>query len=128
MAAGSSSNSSSLSARRTNAVDSHYAVLQCDVDASLESIRAQYRRLILQTHPDKAISTSTTMTTVTAIATTSDTASAAFQRIHTAWQVLSDETLRRDYDRHLRGCLFCDRCSLNDLDFNSKFMILNSFC
>ncbi|MEW5984018.1 MAG: DnaJ domain-containing protein [Acidobacteriota bacterium] len=63
----------------------HYDVLGVSRDASLADIRRAYRRLAHRCHPD--------------IAPRADPA--RFRSIREAYEVLSDDTRRRAYDRHL---------------------------
>lgn len=62
-----------------------YEVLDCDVDASLEEIRRNYRELILKFHPDKNIVKD----------------SRQFCLIQEAWEVLSDPRRRQLFDEEL---------------------------
>lgn len=63
----------------------YYAVLQISSEASPEEIKAAYRQLALQYHPDK----------------NSDPASTArFQEISEAYAVLSNPEKRAIYDEH----------------------------
>ena len=64
--------------------DTHYEVLGVGPDASGDEIRAAYRRLIRQVHPDKGGS------------------DALFRRVNEAYKTLSDAALRAAYDQELR--------------------------
>ncbi|KAI9803628.1 MAG: hypothetical protein M1833_000540 [Piccolia ochrophora] len=69
-----------------------YAALGVPRDATLPAIRAAYRKLILKTHPDKI----------------QDAALRAqkqdeFQRIQQAYELLSDDTQRREYHESLKA-------------------------
>ena len=59
----------------------HYAVLGVSTDATEKQLKTAYRMRSLQFHPDRR-----------------EGATAAFQRIAEAYEVLSDEDKRRDYD------------------------------
>lgn len=64
-----------------------YLILGVDATASPEEIRRQYRRLALQHHPDKAPEPERAE------------ASARFQEISRAYEILSDDDRRRAWDR-----------------------------
>lgn len=68
-----------------------YDVLNLHSDASFDDVRAAFRDLSRQYHPDKQRSVSGTSGTG---------AEAAFMRIHRAYRVLGDNTLRSFYDRY----------------------------
>lgn len=73
--------------RRLTVAKTHYEVLGVDdaAAATEESIRRSYRRLALKVHPDK---------------NSAPGAEAAFQKLTTAHEVLSDPARRRAYDLH----------------------------
>ncbi|GAB0495314.1 hypothetical protein MMPV_006613 [Pyropia vietnamensis] len=73
--------------RQLTIAKTHYEVLGVDDAASAteETIRRSYRRLALKVHPDK---------------NTAPGAEAAFQKLTTAHEVLSDPARRRAYDLH----------------------------
>ncbi|TGO18780.1 hypothetical protein BPAE_0364g00040 [Botrytis paeoniae] len=62
-----------------------YEALEVPKDASAQDITASYRRLARVHHPDKNLDN--------AIAT------AKFQKVQAAYEILSDERQRRDYDQ-----------------------------
>ncbi|KAM0950892.1 putative DnaJ domain, Chaperone J-domain superfamily [Dioscorea sansibarensis] len=62
----------------------YYQILEVDSDASDETIRSNFIRLALMWHPDKRKG--------------EDGATARFQQINEAYQVLSDPVKRREYD------------------------------
>jgi curved DNA-binding protein CbpA len=64
-----------------------YNVLGVDRDASLPTIRNAYRKLVLKCHPDKVQDPALK-------ATKQD----EFQRVQKAYDILSDETQRANYD------------------------------
>lgn len=61
-----------------------YEILGLDQDATADDIRRAYRRMALQFHPDRS---------------DAPDAEERFQKINEAYQVLSDESARIDYDR-----------------------------
>lgn len=61
-----------------------YSILSVDTSADDETVRKQYRKLVLQLHPDKNKSVG---------------AEGAFQIVKEAWNVLSDKTKRALYDQ-----------------------------
>ena len=67
-----------------------YAVLGVAKDATLAAIRSAYRKLVLQTHPDKIQDESLR-------AAKQD----EFQRVQQAYEILSDDGRRREYDDRL---------------------------
>jgi curved DNA-binding protein CbpA len=64
-------------------MDDFYALLGVDVNADGEELRRAWRRLVLQWHPDRA----------------GVQATARFQQLSAAYDVLSDPLARRSYDR-----------------------------
>jgi len=63
----------------------YYQILGVDKDASIDDIKKAYRKLALQCHPDKNLDNKTE-------------AESKFQQISEAYQVLSDEEKRKNYD------------------------------
>lgn len=61
-----------------------YSILSVDTSADDETVKKQYRKLVLQLHPDKNKSVG---------------AEGAFQIVKEAWNVLSDKTKRAVYDQ-----------------------------
>ena len=59
----------------------YYEVLNCNSDSTLEEIRHNYKQLALKFHPDK-----------------NKSATESFLRIQKAWDVLRDETKRKQFD------------------------------
>ncbi|RKP39806.1 hypothetical protein BJ085DRAFT_17432 [Dimargaris cristalligena] len=74
---------------------SYYALLNVPTDASLEQIRDSYRRLCLLFHPDRQNSPEA-----------SHIARHQFEKIHLAYEVLSDPQRRLVYDELGEGGLF----------------------
>ena len=69
-------------------LDNYYEILGVSRDATAKDIRKQYRKLALQHHPDK---------------NHHPNAAAAFIKIGNAFECLSDEAERRNYDNQLDG-------------------------
>jgi len=67
----------------------YYEILGVDEDATREEIRSAYRRRAKECHPDCA-----------------EVGSEPFRTVHEAYQVLSDPTRRRSYDREQGGGAF----------------------
>ena len=69
-------------------MENHYAVLECQEDSSLETIKKNYQRLALKYHPDKQ--------------TTNNDSGIPdcehFVKIRNAWIILSDVVLRTEFD------------------------------
>ncbi|PIA63100.1 hypothetical protein AQUCO_00200848v1 [Aquilegia coerulea] len=76
----------------------HYEILGINRDCSPEEIRSAYRKLALQLHPDKLIKTGVS----------EEQATAAFQELVNAYEVLSDPKERAWYDSHRSQILFSD--------------------
>ncbi|KAK8958494.1 Chaperone protein dnaJ 15 [Platanthera guangdongensis] len=79
-----------------------YEVLGVSRDSSQEEIRSSYRRLALQLHPDKLAQSG---------ASGGADATAAFQELLHAYEVLSDPKERAWYDSHRSQILFSDPSS-----------------
>ncbi|KAF8408205.1 hypothetical protein HHK36_007348 [Tetracentron sinense] len=75
-----------------------YEILGLSRDCSPEEIRSAYRKLALQRHPDKLIQTGIP----------EEEATAAFQELVNAYEVLSDTRERSWYDSHRSQILFSD--------------------
>ncbi|XP_020591161.1 DNAJ protein JJJ1 homolog isoform X2 [Phalaenopsis equestris] len=97
-----------------------YDVLAVSRDCSPEEIRSAYKRLALQLHPDKLTQSGAT--------NAAGEATAAFQELLHAYEVLSDPKERAWYDSHRSQILFSDpssasksRSSFFDLDLFSFF-------
>uniref|UniRef100_A0A0D6QWE1 J domain-containing protein n=1 Tax=Araucaria cunninghamii TaxID=56994 RepID=A0A0D6QWE1_ARACU len=69
---------------QTQRVNDYYKVLEVDFDATEDKIRTNYLRLALKWHPDKHKG--------------DDSATAKFQEINEAYNVLSDRVKRLEYD------------------------------
>jgi len=70
--------------------NTYYAILGVAENADLETIRAAYRRQVLQWHPDRNPDRQ-------------EEAHDRTRRIVEAWEVLKDPAARREYDAHLAG-------------------------
>ncbi|XP_047180732.1 DNAJ protein JJJ1 homolog isoform X1 [Vigna umbellata] len=81
----------------------HYEVLDLPQDCAPEEIRSSYRRLALQRHPDKLIKSGISQ----------EEATAQFQELQHAYEVLSDPKERAWYDSHRSQILFSDPNSLS---------------
>ncbi|VAI10073.1 unnamed protein product [Triticum turgidum subsp. durum] len=64
-----------------------YSILSVDMSADDETLKKQYRKLVLQLHPDKNKSVG---------------AEGAFQMVQEAWTVLSDKTKRALFDQKMK--------------------------
>ncbi|KAH7652341.1 Dnaj-like subfamily a member 5 protein [Dioscorea alata] len=95
----------------------YYEVLGVSREATAEEIRSAYRRLALQLHPDKQVATGVSAAEATA----------AFQELVHAYEVLSDPKERSWYDSHRSQILFSDPKSgrssahFSDVDFYKFF-------
>jgi curved DNA-binding protein CbpA len=67
----------------------YYAILEVDRTASLQAIKASYRRLARQLHPD--------------LNPDDEAAAENFKRLNEAYEVLSNPARRRQYDRYGRN-------------------------
>ncbi|KAL5064887.1 hypothetical protein RYX36_026624 [Vicia faba] len=76
----------------------HYEVLGLSQDSSPEEIRSGYRKLALQRHPDKLVKSGLSQAEATA----------QFQELQHAYEVLSDPKERAWYDSHRSQILFSD--------------------
>ncbi|XP_010030640.2 LOW QUALITY PROTEIN: DNAJ protein JJJ1 homolog [Eucalyptus grandis] len=79
----------------------HYEVLGLSRDCTAEEIRSAYRKLALQRHPDKLVQSGLSP----------EDATAQFQELAHAYEVLSDPKERAWYDSHRSQILFSDRSS-----------------
>ncbi|CAJ2664642.1 unnamed protein product [Trifolium pratense] len=76
----------------------HYEVLGISRDCSPDEIRSCYRKLALQRHPDKLVKSGLSQSEATA----------QFQELQHAYEVLSDPKERAWYDSHRSQILFSD--------------------
>ncbi|KAE9602216.1 putative transcription factor C2H2 family [Lupinus albus] len=76
----------------------HYEVLGVSHDSTADGIRSAYRRLALQRHPDKLVQSGISQSEATA----------QFQELQHAYEVLSDPKERAWYDSHRSQILFSD--------------------
>merc|ERR1719491_608026 len=68
----------------------HYDALEIKQSATLKDVKKAYRKLAVQHHPDRNPGDE-------------EAATVKFRVISEAYEVLSDEGARRDYDRALKG-------------------------
>ncbi|XP_044487051.1 DNAJ protein JJJ1 homolog [Mangifera indica] len=93
-----------------------YEVLGLSKDCSLDEIRSAYKKLALQRHPDKLVQSGLTH----------EQATAQFQELAHAYEVLSDPKERAWYDSHRSQILFSDLNSSSNSGPNS--IVPNLFC
>ena len=67
----------------------YYKILELSKNASDKDIKKAYRKLAVQHHPDRNIGNE-------------EESTIKFREISEAYEVLSDEGLRRDYDNQLK--------------------------
>ncbi|XP_057772855.1 DNAJ protein JJJ1 homolog [Salvia miltiorrhiza] len=89
-----------------------YEVLGLSRDCSTDEIRSAYRRLALQRHPDKLVRSGLPEADATA----------AFQELVNAYEVLSDERERAWYDSHRNQILFSSSSSSTAAGGSSAFV------
>ncbi|XP_050223798.1 DNAJ protein JJJ1 homolog [Mercurialis annua] len=90
----------------------HYEVLGLSRDSTPEEIRAAYKKLALQRHPDKLVKSGLSQAEATA----------QFQELSQAYEILSDPKERTWYDSHRSQILFS-----KPNDVNSSVPIPNLF-
>ena len=66
-----------------------YEILGCDKTTPFETLKDNYRKLLIKLHPDKNISSSST---------------AACAELNKAWSVLKDSDLKKTYDEQIEQC------------------------
>jgi diphthamide biosynthesis protein 4 len=79
----------------------HYEILRVKENATLEEIKAAYRKMVLILHPDKKA----TITSKDSVSISSNAARAdekEFTHIQLAWECLRDEGMRSKYDDDLQ--------------------------
>lgn len=89
-----------------------YEILGVELTASPDEIRSAYRKLALKLHPDKAIQSGVSQ----------DEATARFQEILRAYEVLSDPRERSWYDSHRSQILYssASSSSAKNCDFDTN--------
>jgi len=86
----------------------HYDILELKQDATLKDIKKAYRKLAVQHHPDRNIGNE-------------EESTIKFREISEAYEVLSDEGLRRDYDNQLKyGNGGGGRSKFSDFQWSSR--------
>lgn len=75
--------------RKTSKKKTHYEVLQVPQDASLQDIKKAYRKLAVQHHPDRNPGHE-------------EEATVRFREVSEAYEILSDEKSRKQYDNMLK--------------------------
>ncbi|CAM8995816.1 unnamed protein product [Rhodiola kirilowii] len=93
----------------------HYEVLGLKMECTPDEIRSAYKKLALQRHPDKLVQSGLSQSEATA----------AFQELVSAYEVLSDPKERAWYDSHRSQILFSDPTSSSNP--NSNFPDLFSY-
>ncbi|XP_065878826.1 DNAJ protein JJJ1 homolog [Euphorbia lathyris] len=83
----------------------HYEVLGLSQDCTPDEIRSAYKKLALQRHPDKLMRSGLSQAEATA----------QFQELSQAYEVLSDSKERAWYDSHRSQILFSDPNSTNSV-------------
>ncbi|KDP31343.1 hypothetical protein JCGZ_11719 [Jatropha curcas] len=83
----------------------HYEVLGLSQDCTADEIRSAYKKLALQRHPDKLVQSGLSQAEATA----------QFQELAQAYEVLSDPKERAWYDSHRSQILFSDPNSANSV-------------
>jgi len=73
----------------TTRARSHYETLEIEQSATLKDVKTAYKRLAILHHPDRNLGRE-------------KEATVKFREIAEAYEVLSDDSLRRDYDRSLK--------------------------
>ncbi|XP_044477250.1 DNAJ protein JJJ1 homolog [Mangifera indica] len=94
-----------------------YEVLDLSKDCSPDEIRSAYKKLALQRHPDKLVQSGLTH----------EQATAQFQELVNAYEVLSDPKERAWYDSHRSQILFSDLNSSSNSGPNSVVPNLFSY-
>ncbi|KAI4343956.1 hypothetical protein L6164_011242 [Bauhinia variegata] len=95
----------------------HYEVLGLQLECTADEIRSAYKRLALQRHPDKLVQSGLSQAEATA----------QFQELQHAYEVLSDPKERAWYDSHRSQILFSDPNSVGNSVPNSFIPNLFSF-
>ncbi|XP_054153044.1 DPH4 homolog [Oppia nitens] len=93
-------------------VSTHYETLNCNENATKEEIRNQFKKLALQTHPDKS---------------DSKTSCEDFHRIDYALKVLATDESRRQYDCQLIDDRSYDRIINQEITINDMILIDDTY-
>ncbi|CAK9147972.1 unnamed protein product [Ilex paraguariensis] len=94
-----------------------YEVLGLSLDCTADDIRLAYKKLALQRHPDKLIQSGVSEAEATA----------SFQELVNAYEVLSDSRERAWYDSHRSQILFSSSAPSNSAPSNSSAVVPNLF-
>ncbi|KAF5477154.1 hypothetical protein F2P56_003826 [Juglans regia] len=94
----------------------HYEVLGLSRDCTAEEIRSAYKKLALQRHPDKLVQSGFSQAEATA----------RFQELAHAYEVLSDPKERAWYDSHRSQILFSDPSSTTNSAVPDLFSFFSS--
>jgi DnaJ-class molecular chaperone len=78
----------------------HYEILRVKENATLEEIKAAYRKMVLILHPDKKAGRSKDIVSISANAAQAD--ENEFTHIQLAWECLRDDGMRSKYDDDLQ--------------------------
>lgn len=95
-----------------------YEILGIELTATADEIRAAYRKLALKLHPDKAIQ----------IGASQEEATARFQEILRAYEVLSDPRERSWYDSHRSQILYASASSSSTKNSDFDINLWSYFC
>ncbi|GAB2251753.1 hypothetical protein Droror1_Dr00004600 [Drosera rotundifolia] len=96
----------------------HYEVLGLPQSCTADEIRSAYKRLALQRHPDKLVQSGLS----------ADAATASFQELVHAYEVLSDPKERTWYDSHRSKILFSEANSAGNQPIPDLFSFFSSNC
>ena len=104
---------------QTETCECLYSILECEPTATLEQIKKSYQSLVLRHHPDKNSTSGSEET---------------FHKIDSAWKVLRDPELRKQYDAEAGQRDYNDVPIVNeslritDLQFNETEQIYEKSC
>ncbi|KAL9255724.1 DNAJ protein JJJ1-like protein [Drosera capensis] len=96
----------------------HYEVLGLPQSCTADEIRSAYKRLALQRHPDKLVQSGLS----------AEAATASFQELVHAYEVLSDPKERTWYDSHRSKILFSEANSAGNQPSPDLFSFFSSNC
>ena len=96
-------------------MEDYYAVLGCSNDAAFEELKRSYQNLLLKHHPDKAAQNKDDSNHDNGV---------TFIKIKKAWDVLCDDTTRKEYDARWKQRTLAqqwpvqDEVEFEDFDYN----------